>query len=92
MRRITESAMQYARMQQAEAAGHARDSQRTPPPAGRAPADELIHQAVHDLRGNVQSITHGGGSLGETNLADDARDRIRRADPARAWTPSPHGG
>ena len=72
---ITESAMQYARMQQAEAAGHVRDldSSLTALRQVERHRTTLIHQAVHDLRGNVQSITTAADGLGETSLAESER-------------------
>lgn len=72
---ITESAMQYAHMQQAEAAGHARDLDKALTALQEAERQRttLIHQAVHDLRGNVQSITTAADVLGETNLEETER-------------------
>jgi len=72
---ITESAMQYARMQQAEAAGHVRDLDDALIALRQIERHRtaLIHQAVHDLRGNVQSITTAADVLGETSLAESER-------------------
>jgi signal transduction histidine kinase len=72
---ITESAMQYARMQQAEAAGHVRDLDDALAALRQIERHRttLIHQAVHDLRGNVQSITTAADVLGETRLAESER-------------------
>ena len=72
---ITESAMQYARMQQAEAAGHVRDLDNALTALRQIERHRttLIHQAVHDLRGNVQSITTAADGLGETSLAESER-------------------
>jgi signal transduction histidine kinase len=72
---ITESALQYARMQQAEAAGHARDLDNALTTLRQIEQHRatLIHQAVHDLRGNVQSITSAADVLGETSLAEGER-------------------
>lgn len=72
---VNESAGQYARMQQAEAAGHARDLQRAL--ANVAAIDqrraELIRQAVHDLRGNVQSVSTAAEVLRATDIAENER-------------------
>jgi signal transduction histidine kinase len=72
---VTESAMQYARMQQAEAAGHVRDLDNALSALQQMERQRttLIHQAVHDLRSNVQSITSAADVLGETNLRDIER-------------------
>ena len=72
---ISESTGQYARLQQDEAAGHLRDLQ-------RALAEmkhwerrraELIHQAVHDLRGNVQSVSTVAEVLREPDIPEVER-------------------
>lgn len=72
---ITESATQYARMQQAEAAGHLHDLNNALTALRQIERHRttLIHQAVHDLRGNVQSITTAADVLGETSLAESDR-------------------
>jgi signal transduction histidine kinase len=72
---ITESATQYARMQQAEAAGRLHDlgNALTALRQIERHRTALIHQAVHDLRGNVQSITTAADVLGETSLAESER-------------------
>jgi signal transduction histidine kinase len=72
---ITESATQYARMQQAEAAGRLHDlgNALTALRQIERHRNALIHQAVHDLRGNVQSITMAADVLGETSLAESER-------------------
>jgi signal transduction histidine kinase len=72
---ISESATQYARMQQAEAAGHIRDldSALTAVKEIERHRATLIHQAVHDLRANVQSITSAADVLGDTALAEEER-------------------
>jgi signal transduction histidine kinase len=77
---INESAGQYARMEQAEAAGHVRDLQ-------RAVADVndlehrrsgLIHQAVHDLRTNVQSVSISAEILQAAGIAEDERQEFAK--------------
>jgi signal transduction histidine kinase len=72
---ITESAMQYARMQQAEAAGHVcdLDNALTALRLIERHRTTLIHQAVHDLRGNVQSITTAVDGLGQRSLEENER-------------------
>lgn len=72
---VNESAGQYARMQQAEAAGHVRDLQRTLANATEVERrrSELIHQAVHDLRGNVQSVSTAAEVLREADIAASER-------------------
>lgn len=72
---ITESATQYALMQQAEAAGHIRDLDNALTTLRHVERHRtiLIHQAVHDLRGNVQSITSAADGLDETSLAETER-------------------
>lgn len=76
---INESASQYARMQRAEAAGHVHDLQQavarlTEMEQRRA---ELIRQAVHDLRGNVQTVSTAADFLREEDLPPN--DRIKSA-------------
>lgn len=75
---ISESADQYARMQQAEAAGHVRDLDSALAAVKQIERHRatLIHQAVHDLRGNVQSITTAADGLGETALTEDERSQL----------------
>lgn len=72
---ISESTGQYARLQQDEAAGHLRDLQRTL--AELKELDhrraELIHQAVHDLRGNVQSVSTVAEVLREADIPEVER-------------------
>jgi signal transduction histidine kinase len=72
---IGESAAQYAQLEQAEAAGHVRDLER----ALTAVQDierhraTLIHQAVHDLRGDVQAVSTAAEVLGEPDIAAPER-------------------
>ncbi|MBL9169497.1 MAG: HAMP domain-containing histidine kinase [Verrucomicrobiales bacterium] len=75
---INESASQYARMQRAEAAGHVEDLQKalthlTSVEQRRA---ELIRQAVHDLRGNVQTVSTAADFLREEDLPASDRAKI----------------
>ena len=72
---ISLSTGQYARLQRAEAAGHVKDLEHAL--AGISDLERrrsaLIHQAVHDLRGNVQSVTTAADLLGETELTEGQR-------------------
>ncbi|MEO6244855.1 MAG: HAMP domain-containing sensor histidine kinase [Opitutaceae bacterium] len=76
---INESAGQYARMEQAEAASRVRDLQQALARAAEIERRrvELIHQAVHDLRSNVQSVGTAADVLGESNVAES--DRVEMA-------------
>ncbi|HEX2861901.1 MAG TPA: HAMP domain-containing sensor histidine kinase [Lacunisphaera sp.] len=72
---ISGSAGQYERLQKAEAAGHVRDLETA---VGRVNEIErrrarLIHQAVHDLRGNVQSVNLAAMVLGDARIAESDR-------------------
>ena len=70
---ISESTSQYARLQKAEAAGHVRDLERAL--AGVSELERrrsmLIHQAVHDLRGDVQAVSTAAEVLRETETATE---------------------
>lgn len=72
---ISESAAQYERMQQAEAAGRVVDLMNA-----LAAVDEieqrramLIHQAVHDLNSDVLGVTMAAKLVGRSNLAEVER-------------------
>ncbi len=72
---ISESACQYERMEQAEAAGHVSALM-----IALANVNEieqrraaLIHQAVHDLGNNVFGVRAAANLLGETLIADTER-------------------
>jgi signal transduction histidine kinase len=71
---ISESAVQYERMQQAESAGHMKDLADALATVkeieGRRSA--LIHEAVHDIHGNVFGVTAAANLLG-TNPIDDTQ-------------------
>jgi len=56
---VNESAVEYGRLQQAEAAGHVRDLQQALSDVSAIEKRRalLIHQSVHDLRGNVQAVS-----------------------------------
>jgi signal transduction histidine kinase len=75
---ITESAMQFAHMQQAEAAGHVHDLDNALAAVKQIERHRatLIHQAFHDLRGNVQSITTAADGLEESTLAESERAEL----------------
>lgn len=72
---VTESTSQYARMQRREAAGHSIDLQKTLDQVRELERRraELIHQAVHDLRGDVQSVGLTAEVLREADLSDAER-------------------
>ena len=72
---INQSAGEYARLQQAEAAGHVRDLQRTLIRVNdlERRRGELLRQAVHDLRGNVQSVSTAAEVLRTVDIAQDER-------------------
>ena len=72
---VAESANQYAGMIRAEAAGRAHDLEQA---LGTVKDMErhrsaLIHQAVHDLRGNVQTVTSAAEVLRSAKIADNDR-------------------
>jgi signal transduction histidine kinase len=68
---ISESTGQYARLQKAEAAGHVRDLERALASVSELERrrSQLIHQAVHDLRGDVQAVSTAAEVLRETKTA-----------------------
>ncbi len=67
---ISESAGQYARLQQDEAAGHLRDLQNALQSFKDVETrrNELIRQAVHDLRGNVQTVSSAAEVLRDGDI------------------------
>lgn len=67
---ISESAGQYARLQQDEAAGHLRDLQNAIDEFKKVERrrSDLIRQAVHDLRGNVQAVSSAAEVLRDTDV------------------------
>lgn len=85
---ISGSTAQYERLQKAEAAGHVRDLEsafgRVNEIAHRRA--ELIHQAVHDLRSNVQSVNLAAAVLGDAGIAE--ADRLEFATLVRQGTES----
>lgn len=72
---VNQSAGEYARLQQAEAAGHVQDLQQafTKVAEIERRRGEWIHQAVHDLRTNVQSVSSAAAILGEREIAESER-------------------
>jgi signal transduction histidine kinase len=72
---ISESTSQYARMQQAEAAGRVEDLEKALTAVQQIERHRatLIRQALHDLRGNVQSVTTAADVLGEKHLTEAER-------------------
>jgi signal transduction histidine kinase len=72
---IKKSVGEYARLQQAEAAGHVRDLKQALANVSEIEQRRavLIRQAVHDLRGNVQSVSTAADVLGETNMGEVER-------------------
>lgn len=77
---INESAGQYARMQQAEAAGRVRDLQQALAKGTEIDRRRvgLIRQAVHDLRSNVQSVGTAADVLGDTTIAESERVELAK--------------
>lgn len=72
---IGESVGQYERLQQAEAAGRMNDLEQTLASVGELERRRtaLIHQAVHDLRSNVQSVSSAAEVLVDSDIADEDR-------------------
>jgi signal transduction histidine kinase len=72
---ISESTGQYARLQQAEAAGHVSDLEQVISDLSEIERRRatLIHQAVHDLRGNVQSVSTAADVLRSSDIAEAER-------------------
>lgn len=75
---ISESVAQYARLQQAEAAGHARDlkeslDQLNDLERRRA---ETLREAAHDLRGNLSVVSGATSMLQRENMPDRVREEF----------------
>ncbi len=72
---ICESAGQYERMQQAEAAGRVGDLEHALASVNELERQRtaLIHQAVHDLRSNVQSVNSAAEVLVSSDIAEADR-------------------
>jgi signal transduction histidine kinase len=72
---IKTSVSEYTRLQQMESAGHVSDlklalAKVSEIEQGRA---QMIRQAVHDLRTNIQSVTTAADVLGEANIVESER-------------------
>ena len=76
---ISESAGQYERMQQAEAAGHVGDLRGALASIGEIGRHRstLLHQVVHDLKGDVLGVNLAATLLGQPAMADT--DRVESA-------------
>jgi signal transduction histidine kinase len=72
---INISVGEYARLQQAEAAGHVRDLQQALIKVSEIERRrvDMIRQAVHDLRTNVQSVSSAAEVLKDEQIAEDDR-------------------
>ena len=72
---VNESVAQYTRMQQAEAAGHVRDLQQALAKVNEIERRraKMIHEAVHDLRTNVQSVSTAAEVLREAGIVESER-------------------
>ena len=73
---VSESSGQYARLQQDEAAGHVRDLERALSQLNglERQRGEMIRQAVHDLGGNVQTVSTAATLLGFSDLKEAERN------------------
>jgi hypothetical protein len=76
---ISESAGQYERMQQAEAAGHVGDLRGALASVSQIERHRsiLYHQAIHDLKNDVVGVNLAAARLGKTAMADT--DRVESA-------------
>ena len=72
---ISESAGQYERMQQAEAAGHVGDLRGALASVKQIERlrSALFHQAVHDLKNDVLGVNLAASQLGQPAMADTDR-------------------
>lgn len=72
---ISESVDQFAKMERSEAAGRVSDLELTIAQLKRLEhrRSQLIHQAVHDLRGDVQSVRNVADLLCDPKIADGER-------------------
>jgi signal transduction histidine kinase len=75
---VTESAAQYFRLQQTEAAGHVGDLERALQDirALERRRAELWQQAAHDLRGNLGIVTNATAGLAMRRVTDSGRDEL----------------
>ncbi len=72
---VNESVSQYTRMERAEAAGHVRDLQQALAKVNEIERHraKLIHQAVHDLRTDVQSVRTAAEILSDASIVESER-------------------
>lgn len=72
---VAESTAQYARLERHDAAGRLNDLQEAVGRLHRLNEHRtvLLRQAVHDLRGNVQSVSNVADLLGSSGLAEEER-------------------
>ncbi len=75
---INESLTQYLKMERLTAAGRARDLERAMAELGELERQrgELMRQALHDLGGNVQSVTTAATLLSHASLPAEERQKI----------------
>jgi signal transduction histidine kinase len=73
---VSESTAQYFHLQQVEAVGHVRDLEQALGHAHRLERQraELLHQAAHDLRGNLGLVANATAGLGLGNVPEATRD------------------
>jgi len=74
---VCESASQYARLRQTEAAGRVRDLEQAMQQLQALDQSRLAvwREAAHDLRGNVGIVKNAATALRSKELTDDMRDR-----------------
>jgi signal transduction histidine kinase len=78
---VSESTAQYFHLQQVEAAGHVRDLEQAVEHAHRLEGEraQLLHQAAHDLRGNLGVIVNASAGLGLEGVPEPMRDTFLRS-------------
>ena len=74
---VCESASQYARLQQTEAAGRVRDLEQAMQQLQDLDQSRLsvLREAAHDLRGNVGIVKNAAAALRSSGLPEDMRER-----------------
>ncbi len=75
---ISESVAQYARLQQAEAAGHARDLKESLEQLNELERHraEMMREAAHDLRGNLSVVSGATSMLQRDNVPEPVREEF----------------
>lgn len=75
---VNESVTQYTRMERAEAAGHVRDLQQALTKVNEIERRraKMIHQAVHDLRTDVQSVRTAAEILSDADIVEAERQEF----------------